>query len=171
MLSRGASRPLVRPPPSSGLRTLSTALIDTGPLVAYLNRKDRYHAWAVERLADTSPPLLTCEAVLSEAAFLTAPFGGGAELLSLVQRGLLQPSFRLQDEAQAVEALLRRYASVPMDLADACLVRMADQHAGHVLLTIDSEFRDIYRRRDRKIIPCDLPPGVRRRRRKPSRSS
>lgn len=150
---------------------MRAALVDTGPLVAYLNRKDRYHAWAVEVLADTRPPLLTCEAVLSEATFLTNELGGGPKLLSLVQQDLIRPTFRLQDDAERVGGLLRRYASVPMDLADACMVRMSESHPDCVLLTIDSEFRDIYRRSDRRVIPCLLPPGVRRRKRQRRRSS
>ena len=139
---------------------MTSALVDTGPLVAFLNRKDTHHAWAVEVLSQASSPLLTCEAVLSEATFLTASLGGGAELLSLVHRGLVQPVFRVQDEAKAVETLLRRYASLPMHFADACLVRMSDLYPESVLLTIDTEFRDIYRRRDRRVIPCRLPPGA-----------
>jgi len=146
-------------------------LVDTGPLVAYLNRKDKFHTWAVEVLADARPPLLTCEAVLSEVTFLTANMGGGPEILSLVRRDLIRPAFRLQDEAQPVEALLRRYRSVSMDLADACLVRMAEKHPESVLLTIDSAFRDIYRRADRRVIQCLLPPGIRRRSPKKRRPS
>ena len=84
---------------------------------------------------------------------------------------LIRPTFRLQDEAEAVESLLRKYASVPMDLADACLVRMTDLHRDCVVLTLDTEFRDIYRRRGRKIIPCQLPPGAQRRKRRGGRSS
>ena len=140
-------------------------LADTGPIVAYLNRRDRHHAWAVEVFQQLRPPLLTCEAVLSEAVYLlrSAP-GGGDRVMELVTRGVLQVTFDLHGEVAAVSGLLRRYRSLPMDLADACLVRMSELHADCVLLTVDSEFRDIYRRNGRQVIPTRLPPGTRRRR-------
>jgi uncharacterized protein len=144
---------------------LKVVLVDTGPIVAYLNGRDRHHAWAVGMFKQLRPPLFTCEAVLSEAVYLlrSAP-GGGDRVMDLVGRGVLGITFDLHGEAAAVSGLLHRYRGVPMDLADACLVRMSEQHADCVLLTIDSEFRDIYRRHGRQVIPTLLPPGARRRR-------
>jgi predicted nucleic acid-binding protein len=144
---------------------LTVVLADTGPIVAYLNDRDRHHAWAVGVFKQLRPPLLTCEAVLSEAVYLLrfAP-GGGDRVMDLVSRGVLVSAFDLQGEVAAVSGLLRRYRSLPMDMADACLVRMSELHAGCVLLTVDSEFRDIYRRNGRQVIATLLPPGARRRR-------
>ena len=143
---------------------MRVVLADTGPIVAYLNRRDRHHDWAVAHLRQLRPPLLTCEAVLSEAVFLlqSAP-GGGDRVMDLLGRGVLRLPFVLQEESSAVSRLLRRYDSVPMDLADACLVRMSEQHADCVLLTVDSEFRDVYRRHGRQVIPTLLPQGRGRR--------
>ena len=143
---------------------MRVVLADTGPIVAYLNRRDRHHDWAVAHLRQLRPPLLTCEAVLSEAVFLlqSAP-GGGDRVMDLLSRGVLRLPFALQEESSAVSRLLRRYGSVPMDLADACLVRMSEQHADCVLLTVDSEFRDVYRRHGRQVIPTLLPQGRGRR--------
>lgn len=143
---------------------MRVVLADTGPIVAYLNQRDRHHAWAVAHLRQLRPPLLTCEAVLSEAVFLlqSAP-GGGDRVMDLLSRGVLRLPFVLQEESAAVSRLLRRYGSVPMDLADACLVRMSEQHADCVLLTVDSEFRDVYRRHGRQVIPTLLPQGRGRR--------
>lgn len=133
-------------------------LVDTGPLVAALNRRDRHHRWATGVLDAIPPPLVTCEAVLSEAAYLLRGLAGGPNaLMELVTRGLVQASFRLQDEAPAVRQLMNRYASVQMDLADACLVRMTEQHTDCKLITIDCEFRDVYRRRGRQVIPTLMP--------------
>lgn len=73
---------------------------------------------------------------------------------------LIRVDFQLNDEAAPLRTLLKKYASVPMDLADACMVRMTELHAESELLTIDSEFRDVYRRHGRKVIPCVLPPGL-----------
>jgi len=140
-------------------------LVDTGPIVAFLNGRDRHHGWAVDALRQLQPPMLTCEAVLSEAAFLLrATPGGGDSVMDLVRRGVIRVAFDLTAEVTAVSALMRRYRSLPMDLADACLVRMSELHADCTLLTVDSEFRDVYRRNGRQVIPTLLPPGGRRRR-------
>jgi predicted nucleic acid-binding protein len=81
----------------------------------------------------------------------------------MIGRGVLRARFDLQGEVTAVTGLLRRYRSQPMDLADACLVRMSELHADCAVLTVDSEFRDVYRRNGRQVIPTLLPPGTRRR--------
>jgi predicted nucleic acid-binding protein len=142
---------------------LRVVLVDTGPIVAYLNGRDRHHAWAVSAFRQLRPPLLTCEAVMSEAVFLlrSAP-GGGDKVMDLARRGVVHVAFDLQGEVAAVSGLLRRYRSLPMDLADACLVRMSELQADCVLLTVDSEFRDIYRRNGRQVIPTLIAPGSRR---------
>jgi predicted nucleic acid-binding protein len=142
---------------------LKVAIVDTGPLVAFLNRRDRHHAWASEQLGRISAPLLTCEAVLSEATYLVRNLAGGPEaVLKLVARGVVTPIFRLQDEISSLRVLVKRYAR---DLADACLVRLSELHPDCVVLTVDTEFRDVYRRNGRQIIPTLLPPDVNRRRR------
>ena len=144
---------------------MRVVLADTGLIVAYLNGRDRHHAWAVGALKQLVPPLLTCEAVLSEAVYLLrADPSGGDRVMELVTRGMLRPEFDLRAEATAVTALVRRYRSLPMDLADACLVRMSEIHPDCTLITVDSEFRDVYRRNGRQVIPTLLPPGGRRRR-------
>jgi predicted nucleic acid-binding protein len=141
---------------------LRVTLADTGPIVAFLNRRDRHHRWATETLARLPPPLVTCESVLSEAAYLvrSLPEGGG-RVMELVTRGVLRVDLDVQREAPAVSRLLQRYSSLPMDLADACLVRLSELHADSVVLTVDSEFRDIYRRNGRQMIPTLLPPRAR----------
>jgi predicted nucleic acid-binding protein len=146
---------------------LRVVLADTGPIVAFLNGRDRHHGWAVEAFRQLRPPLLTCEAVLSEAVFLlrSAP-GGGDCVMDMVKRGVIQLAFDLSGDVEAVSALRRRYRSLPMDLADACLVRMSELHADCALLTVDSEFRDVYRRNGRQSIPALLPPGNQGRRRR-----
>jgi len=143
---------------------LKVVLADTGPIVAYLNGRDRHHAWSVGVFRELRPPLLTCESVLSEAAYLLRSLGGGDRVMDLVCRGVLDVAFDLKAEATAVTRLLRRYGSLPMDLADACLVRMSELHADAAVVTVDSEFREIYRRNGRQVIPTLLPPGTRRRR-------
>jgi len=104
--------------------------------------------------------------MLAEAVFLLRWSAEGAErVMELVARGVLRPGFDLCGEVAAVTALLRRYRSLPMDLADACLVRMSELHTDCLVLTVDSEFRDVYRRNGRQAIPVSLPPAIRSRRR------
>jgi predicted nucleic acid-binding protein len=132
-------------------------LVDTGPLVAMLNRRDQFHAWTIARLAEIEPPLLTCEAVLSEACFLLrrAP-GGAVALLTLVEQGHVRVALELGSEAGALKRLLEKYADVPMSLADSCLVRLSELHPSGRLLTLDSDFAR-YRRRGKDLIPLIHP--------------
>lgn len=142
---------------------MTATLADTGPIVAFLNARDRHHRWAVEAMGRLRPPLVTCESVLSEAAYLVRSLPeGGARVMELVTRGVLRVDFDVEREAAALSRLLRRYASLPMDFADACLVRLSEIHADSVVFTLDSEFRDVYRRNGRQVIPTLSPPRVRR---------
>lgn len=132
-------------------------LVDTGPLVAYLVKEDAHHAWVCEQFARLKPPLLTCEVVLAEAAYLAAQArGDSTRLLELVHRGILQVGFSLEDEALAVRQLMRRYADLPMSLADACLVRMTETRPQVMVFTLDGHFK-IYRRNQRQVIPLVFP--------------
>lgn len=136
---------------------MSEILADTGPLVAYLDRSDQHHAWAKEQFARFSEPLLTCEAVIAEALFLLRRGGIQPDaLLKLVTRGLLLPVFSLAAEAESILDLMHRYRNVPMALADACLVRMAETHEQATVFTLDSDF-SIYRKAHRRVIPVLCP--------------
>ncbi len=137
---------------------MTRTLLDTGPLVAVLNRNDQYHDWAKVRMGALAPPLLTCEPVLTEACYLIQRHGGSpAELLREVQEGVIEVALTLKTEAGAVEALMRRYQDVPMSLADASLVRLSELHPACQVFTLDSHFRR-YRRHGRRVIPL-LAPG------------
>lgn len=132
-------------------------LADTGPVVAYLDRSDRDHAWAKACFGRFREPLQTCEAVVAEALFLLHRGGISPEpLLKLLTRGVLQPVFSLKDEADAVSALIVRYRNVPMSLADACLVRMAEQSDQATVFTLDSDFL-IYRKSNRRVLKILSP--------------
>ena len=132
-------------------------LLDTGPLVAFLNRRDRHHQWALAQWAGAKPPFLTCEAVLAEACFLLRRSPGGSQaVMQLLARGIVTAPFHLEEDTAAVAKLLFRYASVPMSLADACLVRMAERYSSSVVVTLDHDFR-VYRKHGRQVIPVKLP--------------
>ena len=140
---------------------MSRTIVDTGPLVALLNLRDAYHVWARDLLDTVEPPLWTCEAVISEACHLVRRIQGGPDaVLGLLDRGVVAARFRLDAELPAVRKLMARYASVPMALADACLVRMTELDPRSVVLTLDPDFR-IYRRYGRQIVPT-ITPGWKR---------
>ncbi|MFT4176408.1 MAG: PIN domain-containing protein [Luteolibacter sp.] len=134
-----------------------TVIVDAGPLVAYFDRSERNHEWAKACFARLTEPLVTCEAVIAEALFLLRRGGiSPSALLQLITRGLLVPSFSLRDEASQIHSLIERYQNVPMSLADACLVRMAEIHTNPKVMTLDSDFT-IYRKSNRRVIPVLSP--------------
>jgi len=83
--------------------------------------------------------------------------GGYPEaVFDLVMAGALTVDFRMEEEAEALKHLMERYRNVPMDVADACMVRMSELHSGSEVLTVDSDFT-IYRRHQREVIPLITP--------------
>ncbi len=131
--------------------------LDTGPLVALINRRDRHHDWAVQRFDEFDAPTETCDAVLSEACFLLRDLHDGPRaVLDLVERGVVVPTFHVEGEASSLLKLMNRYANVPMPLADACLVRMTEVVPATRILTIDRDFL-VYRRHGRQSVPVLMP--------------
>jgi len=132
-------------------------ILDTGPLVAFLNRRDKFHPWALDQWTQIVPPMLTCEAVISEACFLLGRTTTGADsVMQMIERNVISVSFRLDENLQPVKKLLAKYRSVPMSLADACLVRMSELNASSRVLTLDSDF-NLYRKSGRRVIPTVMP--------------
>jgi predicted nucleic acid-binding protein len=137
--------------------TKGAVLLDTGPLVSFLAAGLRHHVWAVEQWKRLHPPLLTCEPVLTEAAFLLKREGLDTDnIFALLERGVIRIALSVQDEQADLRALMRRYRNRPMSLADACLVRLSEIHATAEVFTLDSDFR-IYRRNGSKVIPVRMP--------------
>ncbi|MBI4493236.1 MAG: PIN domain-containing protein [Chloroflexi bacterium] len=135
------------------------AIVDTGPLVAFLDRRDARHAWTRERLWELDAPLLVCEPVLTEALFLLRRFPQTQDaLLGQVRAGRLRIAFSLTQEIESIRRLLAKYADRPMSLADACLVRMAELHNGHSICTLDADFH-VYRKHGREPIPLIVAPS------------
>jgi predicted nucleic acid-binding protein len=135
-------------------------LLDTGPLVALIDSRDQYHAWASTIVAKLPVPFLTCESVLSEACFLLSRVVNGKNaVMGMVRAGHIKVPFDLEAEIDRVEALLVRYQSVPISLADACLVRMSEQFSESLVLTLDSDFT-IYRRDTKQAIPVIMPENA-----------
>ena len=134
-------------------------IVDTGPLVALLSKRDRYHGWALETFAGVNPPALTCEAVLAEAwHLLSGTAKGQTALLDLIAAGTLAVEFALMSELAAVRRLVARYRDRPMSLADACLVRLAELFDDAEVITLDRDF-SIYRKHGRQTVPL-ISPGT-----------
>ena len=132
-------------------------IVDTGPLVALLNRKDHSHAWVVQQLQDIQPPMITCESVLAEATYLTRQTPGTrVALIEMVGEGFWSIGMAVADHHSALLAMVRRYADVPMSLADACLVRLAELFPQSPVLTLDSDF-SVYRKNGRQVIEVLRP--------------
>ena len=135
----------------------SRVIVDTGPLVALLNSRDTHHAWVVQQLGDIQPPMLTCEAVLAEATYLTrAVPGARAALIEMLGEEFLNIGMAVADHHTSILAMVRRYTDVPMSLADACLVRLAELYPQSPVLTLDSDFAT-YRKNGRQVISMICP--------------
>ena len=132
-------------------------LLDTGPLVTFLAAGLKHHAWVCEQWKRLHPPLLTCEPVLTEAAFMLKREGRAVDpLFELLERGVLRVGLEIEDQLADLRTLMSRYRDRPMSLADACLVRLAELQPGGAVFTLDGDFR-IYRRHGNKVIPVLMP--------------
>ncbi len=130
------------------------AIADAGFLIAFGNRRDRHHAWAVGIAEQVVEPLLTCEAVLSEAAF---QLEDTAYVMSLLDDGLVRVAFDLAGHEKEVAWLAEQYASRQPDLADLCLIRMSELHRAFPVITTDVRDFRVYRRNRREVIPLITP--------------
>jgi uncharacterized protein len=139
---------------------MRVAIADTGPIVAFLDRAERHHRWVAEQIQDIEAPLLVCEPVLAEAMHLLRNFSEAqGALFGLLENGSLAIAFHVDEHVAALRKLHQKYRDRPMSLADACIVRMAEIHDGHSVLTLDSDFA-IYRKHGR--VPLALiHPAVR----------
>jgi predicted nucleic acid-binding protein len=125
------------------------AIADTGFLVAFGNRRDYHHDWALRIAENVTEPLLTCEAVLAEATF---HLGSSALVLAMLQDGLVQSAFVLSEHIPRLAELAARYADRKPDMADLCLIRLSELHPRRPVITTDvADFR-IYRRGRREMI-------------------
>jgi len=129
-------------------------IADTGIIVALLAADDPVHAWAAEGFRKRSP-FYTCDAVLAEACSF---FADPRPVLTLVARDDLVLDFNLAGEMPKVLALVTKYADQPMDLADACVVRMTELYDRCIVWTVDRADFTAYRRHGRHSIPCEFPP-------------
>jgi predicted nucleic acid-binding protein len=140
-------------------REVTHILVDTGFLVAVYDQRERMHRRCLQIYDSLVQPLVTCEAVLSEALHLLRHARGGTDgILESVGQGIIEIPFVLTESAGAVKAVMAKYRDIPADFADACLIHMADQMDTGDILTLDGGFKH-YRwrknRRFRMLIPLD----------------
>jgi uncharacterized protein len=130
-------------------------ILDAGPLIAALNRQDEHHRWACEILERLGPPFYSCPEVIAEAAAMT---GQPRAVVEMIQSREIVLGFDLAEQTAAVLSLLNKYADRDMDLADACIVRMAELTRDCRVITLDRTDFAVYRRNGRDLIPVITPP-------------
>jgi predicted nucleic acid-binding protein len=130
-------------------------IADTGFIVAFARQNDQHHAWAVELARSITEPLLTCEAVLAEAAF---HLDSSAYVLALIEDDMLRIAFDCNRHLEKLKELAHRYKDRKPNLADLCLIRMSEVYPRHPVITVDETDFRIYRRNKREVIPTVCPP-------------
>jgi len=124
---------------------MKPVLLDTGVIVALLDRSEGRHEACAEAVRELEGPMITCEAVVAESCYLLRSLAGAAEaVIENVAAGIFQVPFQLSREAVVVQRILRKYRDLRIDLADACLIQMADEFDSGEILTLDRDF-SIYR--------------------------
>ena len=137
---------------------MPAAIVDTGPLVAFLDRAERHHGWTVEQVRALEAPLLVCEPVLAEAMYLLSDLPKAQQaLFDLLTKGALRIAFQVAEHVDPLRALHRKYHDRPISLADACVVRMAELFERHHVFTLDSDF-SVYRKNGREPLTLIYPP-------------
>jgi uncharacterized protein len=121
-------------------------LIDTGALLAIVDRRDSWHESCLEALREARLPLLTTTAVLAETLYFASKIGGLTQLAwTFVLTGRVSIASITDPDLPALEALMARYADRPMDFADATLVHVANREGLRTILTIDRADFETYR--------------------------
>jgi len=132
-------------------------LADTGALLAFLSRNDRWHQRCVDALAELRLPLATSGAVLAELFHLLddSPRAHDAAW-ELLHSGVLSVLPIGDDDLPRLEALMRQYRDRPMDFADATLVHLAERESLTTVFTVDHDDFETYRiagRRRFRVVP------------------
>lgn len=124
---------------------MTPVLLDTGAIVALLDSSDTFHAPCAEAIAIITVPLITCEAAIAESCYLLRKVPGAREaVLDNVVEGVFQIPMALPQYAREVRRVLQKYRDRGIDLADACLVQLANEFGTGDILTLDRDFR-VYR--------------------------
>ena len=124
---------------------MKPVLIDTGVIVALLDRSENFHERCKEAVQELHAPLVTCEAVVAESCYLLRHLTGASEaVVENVAQGIFLTPFQLSRNTAGVKNILRKYRDRRIDFADACLIRLADELGTGDILTLDKDFQ-VYR--------------------------
>lgn len=136
-------------------------LIDTGAIIALLDRTDRWHQVCLDAYNRLPIPLLTSEAVLTESFHLIGGRLSDRETLwDFIMSGAIQLCLIAPEELPSIRDLMRRYADRPMDFADATLVYLAKRESLSTILTVDHADFATYRiegKRAFRVLPAERP--------------
>lgn len=139
----------------------ANALIDTGAILALLDRTDRWHRVCVDAFEQLRLPLLTTEAVLTELFHLVGDSRHEMETAwRLVRSGAIVMAAIDNSELPSIQTLMSRYSDCPMDFADATLVYVAKRERLSTIFTVDHADFNTYRidgRRKFRILPANRP--------------
>ena len=134
-------------------------LVDSSFLIALYDQSDFYHTRCLRAYESFDRPLVTCEAVVTECVYMLRYVSGAAEaLLASIEGGALEIGFRLSEAAGSINSIMKKYRDTPADIADACLIAMADELDTGDILTLDSDFTHYRWRKTRPfrmLIPLD----------------
>jgi predicted nucleic acid-binding protein len=126
-------------------------LTDAGPLIAIIDADEPDHDRCVQALDEATLPLVTTWPAFTEAMYLLARARGiqaQRALWRLVQSDRLVIADLSASAVERSSRLMEKYADLPMDLADATLVALAEEEGHRTAFTLDSDFR-VYRIRGR----------------------
>lgn len=125
---------------------MPAVLVDTGPLVALLDRSDPYHLSCQESLSSLDDSLVTVWPVLTEAMYLLRAYWQAQDALwEMIESGAVQIVSLGIDDIPRMRELMRKYRDLPMDLADAGLVRVAERERLRRIFTLDRRDFQVYR--------------------------
>jgi len=121
-------------------------LIDAGPLVALLDRSDNHHKQIVQALGKIEDPLVSVWPVLVEAMYLLSfSFQAQKALWEMFETGAVQLLPLDESDIPPMKSLMEKYQDLPMDMADAALVRVAERDGIRRVLSLDQRDFSIYR--------------------------
>lgn len=142
---------------------MKTWIVDTGPLVAYLDASDPTHEEVALRWDAFGGRLVTTSAVITEAMhFVGGAPDGPRELAELVTESAMEVfDLSRAPELREVALLMQRFADIPMDFADATLLLLAEALDVHDILTLDRRGFAVYGTRDNRALQNVLDVGVR----------
>ncbi|TVR18015.1 MAG: PIN domain-containing protein [Balneolaceae bacterium] len=116
--------------------------IDTGPVVAFLNKNDQHHSFVEQQMRNYPPPFYICEAVVTESFFLMSRVPNGEEkLIELLETPHIQLESSYSNQPRQIHEFVKKYSNIPMSFADACLVQMAEKSKDSLIFTIDRGFQ------------------------------